>query len=106
MKVYQYMHRSMMGTYWIPCEVIGVNEEGQLHIKYWDPLIDGPLEEEVDEEFIREAEPEVTDKYLVEAANYLAMKFKNDRIIMDEMELNGLADTIYKELQHYFNYVK
>lgn len=104
MKVVQFQHCSMLGSYWVPCEVIGETEEGLKIIRYFDLVLDKPVEDEVEDSYLRIVETEITQKYLSEVATIAAQKFKTDLHIVDDEQLTAIAYAVEQSLLAHFNY--
>lgn len=103
-KVAHYRHATPYGTFNVPCEVIGEDEDGLILIRYFDPFLQRPVEDEVsDLTLITWKKPEVDREYLSRLAFELAMKMKTDMTVVDQVQLNVVANTVENTLLRTFN---
>ena len=104
---HEYLVCSMHGSYWVPCEVIGEDEDGKITIKYFQSAIGcepGYTEEDVSADCVRVVNIDITDRYLSEIAQSAAQKFKDDLIIIDEELLQEIANAVHECLRIHFDY--
>lgn len=102
MKRTEYLHGSMYGSYWVPCEVIREDENGNLTIVFTDGVINEKVEREVKADSIRWIDDRINDNLLNEASVAAALVFRDAIAELDVAQLEEIANIVKSALADHF----
>lgn len=101
MKRAEYQHSSMAGTYWVPCEVIGEDED-RVIISFCDTYTGETIERTVKPVDVRWVAANISEALIDEAAVAAALVFKDHFLQMEVTELEAIAQVVKDKLMSHF----
>lgn len=102
MQTVRMFYSSSYGDFYIPCEVIGQDEEGDYVVRFLDPFSLLPCEELIGEKQLIVVEQRIERDYLLKVSHRLAEQFKKDLLLLDEEQLQEIANVVLDALEKHF----